>query len=757
MTHSRPSRLRRLNRTPLFWLAVVYLVVGSAYALVTPVFEKPDEDGHYGYILYLREHQQLPPLSFSEGFPSEYKQPPLYYIVTSMLTCWLPRVADPDQLLVTNPYMDFSVPGYRNDNRNVFLHPPHMTSLVLGSRLVSLLFGLGTMLSSYYLASELFHRSSLIPIATAAVVGFQPQFLYMATATNNDAAIALFSTLAMVVLIYRLQRDDLTYFAVIVGGILGLASITKVSGLALFPLTGFALLVIHRGSLRSFLRDGIIILVVALLFGGWWYGRNALVYNDPLSLGVHTSGDIPTRLFESRIGHDLFSIEHTFWANLSRTFVSQMWLDEILIWWGRASLALLAMGLVCNRLNRPRQASRSTSHSWIVLLSWPAAFLLLLIVYWTQEGSWAYGRLLFPAIAPASVCLVWGWAHAFPLRWRRLSLTFGVGLVMIASIFTPFLSIYPMYHPWRKLDGEQVERPVGTIYTDPDTGTQVAQLIGYSLPEPHTSPGAYFPIELCWRPLARTDVPYAVLVQLLDLSQADAHGSPGVWGGRRTYPGLGNLPTDRWPLGEPFCDWVLVQVSPEAPTPLGATIEIGFIDPETDDRLQAASPEGDPLDLAMVRGVPILSPGALPMADRSASYVLDQAIGLDQVQLVGSTEDTITLTLVWQSLQPVPYDATTFVHLRGTHGDLLAQVDRQPLEGRFPTSYWLPGQVITDVISLSPVYDIYDRPLVLNVGMYTWPSLERLPVVDTSATPQRDNVAVIRIPSLSPGGKVTAP
>jgi hypothetical protein len=425
-----------------------------------------------------------------------------------------------------------------------------------------------------------------------------------------------------------------------------------------------------------------------------------------------------------------------------------MWLDKILIWWGRVSLALLVVGLVCSRLDRPQHAPRSKLHPWIVLLSWPAAFLLLLIAYWTQEGSWAYGRLLFPAIAPTSLCLVLGWVYAFPLGWRRLSLTFGVGLIMIASILTPFLSIYPMYNPWRKLDGEQVERPVGTIYIDPDTGTQIAQLIGYKLPEPHTSPGAYVPIELCWKPLARTDVPYAVLVQLLDLSQVDAHGSPGVWGGRRTYPGLGNLPTDRWPLGEPFCDRVLVQVSPAAPTPLGATIEIGFIDPGTDDRLQAVSPEGDPLDLAVVRGVPILSPGALPMVDRSASYVLDQAIGLDQMQLAGSAEDTITLTLVWQSLRPVPYDATVFVHVRGTDGDLLAQVDRQPLDGRFPTSYWLPGQVITDVISLSPAHDVYDVPLVLNVGMYTWPSLERLPVMDASGTPQPDNVIVISVPSL---------
>lgn len=768
------ARLRtwfeQVVRTPLFWLAVSYILAGIVYALVTPVFEKPDEDGHYGYILYLREHRALPPLSFSEGFPSEYKQPPLYYVVTSVLAAWLPDDADPDRLLVTNPYMDFSVPGYRNDNRNVFLHPPYMTPLALGARLVSLLFGLGTMVTSYYLASQLFRKGSVVPIATAAVVGFHPKFLYIATAVNNDAAMAFFGTMALAVLMYRLQKGDFAYFAVLMGGILGLASITKVSGLVFVPLTGLALLFIHRGSRRSFLRDGVIIVTVALVVGGWWYARNALLYGDPLSVGVHTSGDNATRLFEDRIRHDLLSIEHTFWANPSRTFVSQKRLDRVPIWWGRISLGLLILGFVSNRLNRLNQlhhasrvtfhaprltfhVSRLTPHTWIVLLSWPTTLLFLLIMYWTRQGSWAYGRLLFPAIAPIALLLVSGWLYAFPLSWRRIVVPFGAGTLVMVSILVPSASIYPLYHPWHECREEQVEHPVGLIYVDQETGTQVAQLVGYSLPEPFALPGTCLPVELCWKPLAQTDIRYAVFVHLLDLSQLDTHDSPGVWGSRRTYPGLGNLPTDRWAPSRTFQDRVLVHVSPETPTPLGAAIEIGFIDPATGIRLQVTSPENGRLDMAIFRGVPILSLKELPTVEQPASYVLDNAIGLNRAQL-SRLEDTVTLTLTWQSLHSVSYDATTFVHLKGTDGNLLAQADRQPLDGRFPTSYWLPGQVVTDVISLSPVHDADDGPsttlsagpLVLNIGMYTWPSLERLPVVDASGTPQRDKLIAINVP-----------
>jgi 4-amino-4-deoxy-L-arabinose transferase-like glycosyltransferase len=759
------SKLERVLRVliskckhPLGWLAVLYILVGITYILVTPVLEKQDEDGHYGYILYLRKHRTLPPLSFSDGFPSEYKQPPLYYIVTSILTSWLPDVADPDHLLVTNPYMDFSVPGYRNDNRNVFLHPPHMTPLILGARLVSLLFGLGTMIVSYFLALQLFPQKSMVPIATAAVVGFQPKFLYIATAVNNDAAMAFFGALIVTFLIYRLQKSTLPYFAVLLGGLLGLASIIKVSGLVFFPLTGLALLFIHRGSCRAFFRDGVTVVAVALLIGGWWYARNALFYDDPLSIDTHIADDAVARPLGDRAGRDLSSIEHTFWANPSRTFVSRIWLDEILIWWGRISLGLLILGFFLNY-----QSVQTIKSAQIILLSWPATFLFLLVVYWTRKFAWAYGRFLLPAVAPIALLFVLGWLYIFPPGWRRLTLAFGAGTVVIVSVLTPFVSIYPLYHPWREPAEEQVEYPVGTIYVDPKTGTRIAQLVSYNLPEPFAFPGAYLPVELCWKPFSQTDVPYAVFVHLLDLSQLDVHGSPGMWGSRRTYPGLGNLPTDRWVPGRTFCDRVLTQVSPEAPTPLGAAIEIGLIDPETENRLQTASPEGDPLVMTVVRGVPILSPEELPTVEQSkgrrqpARYILDNAIGLDQVQFMGGLGGSLTLTLTWQSLQPVPYDATTFVHLRGTDGSLLAQVDRQPLGGRFPTSYWLPGQVVTDVLSLSLALGTYDGPLVSTVGMYTWPSLERLPVVDASGTPQRDNVITISIPPLPHAEQMIAP
>jgi hypothetical protein len=324
----------------------------------------------------------------------------------------------------------------------------------------------------------------------------------------------------------------------------------------------------------------------------------------------------------------------------------------------------------------------------------------------------------------------------------------------------PFISIYPLYRPWRGKQAGQVEQSVNIVYADTETGEHIAKLVGYSLPEHYAHPGTYVPIELCWQPLGHTDVPYAVFVQLLDLSQLSTDESPTMWGRRETYPGLGNLPTDRWTLGETFCDTLMTWIYSEAPTPLGAAIEVGFIDPETGNRLQPVDPQGLPLSLAVVGGVSLLPPETSPVeltsresvdspAKEHVLYLLDEAIGLKQVQYTPQSSITLTLTLTWQSLRPVPYDATVFIHLKGLDGSILTQVDRQPLEGRFPTSYWLPGQIITDVVSLPPLPEAYTEPLMLNIGMYTWPSLERLSVTDASGVPQQDNAIVIDVPTVS--------
>jgi hypothetical protein len=62
---------------------------------------------------------------------------------------------------------------------------------------------------------------------------------------------------------------------------------------------------------------------------------------------------------------------------------------------------------------------------------------------------------------------------------------------------------------------------------------------------------------------------------------------------------------------------------------------------------------------------------------------------------------TLTLTLYYRSLAPATADLTRFVHLYAPASGMIAQHDSLPTGGLNPTWAWLPGEVITDQVTLT--------------------------------------------------------
>jgi len=96
--------------------------------------------------------------------------------------------------------------------------------------------------------------------------------------------------------------------------------------------------------------------------------------------------------------------------------------------------------------------------------------------------------------------------------------------------------------------------------------------------------------------------------------------------------------------------------------------------------------------------------------------------------------------LTW-SARARPTEAyTAFVSLcedRCKQGDVLAQDDAQPGRGHYPTQWWHPGDVVVDVHTLE--FPSEGRTAAsIAVGMYTWPSLERLPVTQPVGSSSED-------------------
>jgi hypothetical protein len=84
----------------------------------------------------------------------------------------------------------------------------------------------------------------------------------------------------------------------------------------------------------------------------------------------------------------------------------------------------------------------------------------------------------------------------------------------------------------------------------------------------------------------------------------------------------------------------------------------------------------------------------------------------------------------------VPADYTIFLHLYhtgNTEAAPLAQRDSMPCEGGYPTGRWQAGEVVVDD-HLLPLPENVDGPVVVVLGLYTWPSLERVPLTETADT-----------------------
>jgi hypothetical protein len=116
------------------------------------------------------------------------------------------------------------------------------------------------------------------------------------------------------------------------------------------------------------------------------------------------------------------------------------------------------------------------------------------------------------------------------------------------------------------------------------------------------------------------------------------------------------------------------------------------------------------------------------------AFQADYRLGED-IALIGyglrRSEGELTLTLHWACLAPVELDYTVFAHLTDPAGQLVAQADGPPAEGTYPTSAWIPGEVIAEE-RVFAIQELTPGTYQILVGMYLLESGERLPAFDTN-------------------------
>lgn len=415
-------------------IVVVYVVLGSLYAVYTPDWQAPDEPAHYNYVQYLAEQHRFPVLKAGD-FPAayleeikaahfppemsvdpiryEFHQPPLYYLL--------------------------AVPLY-----GVFggqLLPLRLLSVAVGALLLVVV---------CWTVQTLAPNRPGLALGATAFVAFLPMHLAMTAAANNDTLAELLLVTILLLTIRYVKLADMreghaaaARLLVLLGVTTGLALVTKSSIYIAVPLVllaiGLKQFWLDERSLGSGLQAVSIYLLPAMALGLPWWLRNMAVYGwgDFLGLGRHdlvVAGQLRTAEVVAGLGLDplvpylLATTFTSFWGQFG-------WMGVLLdqrIYQALAILSALAVGgFFIWAIGMWRR--------WEMLPRWQraAGFLLIATGLLTVAGYIWYntqfvqpqGRYLFTALVPISVAVALGWREM--LR-RKRALPLAIPLLVVA-------------------------------------------------------------------------------------------------------------------------------------------------------------------------------------------------------------------------------------------------------------------------------------------------------------------------------------
>jgi hypothetical protein len=240
-------------------------------------------------------------------------------------------------------------------------------------------------------------------------------------------------------------------------------------------------------------------------------------------------------------------------------------------------------------------------------------------------------------------------------------------------------------------------------------------LLGYAGPD-SLRPGERAALALVWR----------ASVPLVDDYRAQiwaaAEGTERALGAPQPLSGT-DFPTHRWADGQVVRGWFDIRLPADMPN---GTCTLG---------VRVADSRGQPVaDIALgsleVAGWPRRF-DVPPMQFSRPANLGDrlELLGYD-LQPPGVSGGGAEVVLYWRAAAAMDTGYTTFVHVLDAAGQMIAQVDHVPGDGAFPTTGWLPGEVIADRFIVPIPADRLGAAHSIEAGAYDPATLERLPQLD---------------------------
>lgn len=462
-------------------LFVIFVLVAGMYSIFMPLDETPDEASHFKLVRFIAEHQRFPTSNDERiALGDKGDASPLYHGLVALLSqhgdvSMLPVRDHLDASKIFIPYDTIPITHKIHTDDETFPFQGIILAWHL-ARLVSVLLGTLTLIGIYLTTRTLLPAHPYLALTTVGFVGFIPAYLLNSSAVNDDNLVIPLLTFGVYFLARIVMGDNRVRTLILLGGTVGLASITKYHALVLaieFSLVFAALAWREKSQWRVYFRQWILAFgTFALILCGWFFAylirfvqvsESGLIKGVLLSLGDPTTADVSSFTFFSGIKSLgwIVPLFQSFWLVTGALLVA---LPDYIYF---ILLGFILLAVVGWLLPAKKTAIITKNHpAQIVMMLLLALHLLIYIgiVYGRYQIFLAdhniapiysaQGRHIFPAIISIAILAVLGWRNVLHILMpnRRnidqiLAYTL-TGLMLCFSVFSFWFFVYPIYQPY---------------------------------------------------------------------------------------------------------------------------------------------------------------------------------------------------------------------------------------------------------------------------------------------------------------------
>jgi 4-amino-4-deoxy-L-arabinose transferase-like glycosyltransferase len=427
----------------LAFVLATYALLAGGYAAATPPWNNPDEPAHYNYVDHVARTGTLPILQ-----PGDWDYDLLERLKHNRFTS--------NERVDSLRYEGWQPPLYYLLAAQVYRAAPADSQLarIQSLRAFDIALGAAILLVAYLVAREVFRPASpgpprphsltpplsealalAVPIAMVGV----PMFTAMSAAITNDALANVLAALLTLALVRLVDRPATTRSALLLGVLLGLALLTKLSLVVFVPL-GLAAMATgawrRRQAARHLAHLALLALAVMFVVLAPWLIRQGLIYgwDDLLASKRHEVVVVGQPRFSGLsweyVRHWTTTFFHSFWAQFGWMGIPAT--DWLYRTWGAVTLAACAGLFVRTARAMGGRAKPRSVDPRPALLAALCIGMLVAILYYNLAFEQAQGRYLFPALPAICTLLVAGWSALLHIRFSIAGpLLAGLGLVAL--------------------------------------------------------------------------------------------------------------------------------------------------------------------------------------------------------------------------------------------------------------------------------------------------------------------------------------